>query len=521
VIFAPGRFGRVNERVLPFVFVLLNGCTKSVQPNVPQPTLDEADLRARVTRRAGSYVASNANAGIVVGVRVHDRSIVLGFGRTRDAIAKSPDGETLFEIGSITKAVTGVLLADAIGRKEMRLDDPVEAYLPGTKIPSFEGKIPITLLHLATNGSGLPMMPTNWVRVDEGPYTPAMFDAFLEGYTLPWAPGTRTMYSNVGFGLLGNAIATKTKSTFGPIVETRVLDLLDMKSTAILGRRRGTGIFAEGHDDDWKAVPDRWDQPRLPACCALESTANDLLKLVTASLRPSSTALGEAILVSQKPRVNAVVELEGQALGLGWFGDIPTDVVWKGGSMKGYRSTIAIDRGVDAGVVVLSNGATIDADGLAFGVLREVHRMNEDRADAVVDAIPFKATRVQIDFGTSIRLLGFVAPERAHVGETIAIEYFYEVRAKIGRDYRVFVHGDALEGKARIHADHYPAMATDRWPVSKIVRDSFTMKIPNDWKPGAFVVWTGIYEGARRLEVVHGEFDDGKNRVRGPTIEVI
>ena len=112
------------------------------------------------------------------------------------------DGNTVFEIGSISKVFTALVLADMVRKGELALEDPVAKYLPDTvKVPARNGR-QITLLDLATQSSGLPRMPTNFTPKDPAnpyaDYTIRQLYDFLSGYQLPRDPGERYEYSNLG-----------------------------------------------------------------------------------------------------------------------------------------------------------------------------------------------------------------------------------------------------------------------------------------------------------------------------------
>jgi len=105
--------------------------------------------------------------GTVIGVIEPAGKRVVVYGRS-DAANKRPlDGDTVFQIGSNSKAFVGLLLADMVRRGEVAFDDPAQKYLPaGVKMPQ-RGR-PITLLDLATQRSGLPSMPNNF-RLEADP----------------------------------------------------------------------------------------------------------------------------------------------------------------------------------------------------------------------------------------------------------------------------------------------------------------------------------------------------------------
>jgi serine-type D-Ala-D-Ala carboxypeptidase/endopeptidase len=124
----------------------------------------EASVAEVLTRAADS--AARRHVGFVLGV-VDARSgvtTVAGRGTTGRPDGRPVDGTTLFEVGSVTKTFTALLLADAVVRGEVRLDTPLRAVVPaGVRVPSRDG-VDITLEDLATHRSGLPHSPLGWSR---------------------------------------------------------------------------------------------------------------------------------------------------------------------------------------------------------------------------------------------------------------------------------------------------------------------------------------------------------------------
>lgn len=138
----------------------------------------------------------------------------------------------------MSKTFTALLLADAVVRDEVPLDEPVADLLPGgTVVPTFNSK-PITLEALATHRSGLPRLPTNLKPANPADpyadYTASQLDSFLSTYKLPRAPGDSAEYSNLGFGFLGYALTTKEHATsWGALVQQRIADPLGMRETFV------------------------------------------------------------------------------------------------------------------------------------------------------------------------------------------------------------------------------------------------------------------------------------------------
>ena len=225
--------------------------------------------------------------GIVIGLVDENGSSIVSYGNLDNGTDHKIDGDTLFDIASITKPFTGLLLQDMIERGEMQLDDPVANYLPATvDMPSRGGK-EITLRHLATHTSGLPHIAENLVptRVDNpfADYSVEELYAFLSGYKLAHDPGTKFEYSSLGMGLLGHAIALKAGSDYESLVVERICRPLNMDSTRITLTPELKSRFATGHNQFGEAVLS-WDRQTQLGGSALRSTANDLLKFLSANL---------------------------------------------------------------------------------------------------------------------------------------------------------------------------------------------------------------------------------------------
>ena len=220
-------------------------------------------LRAYLQRCAEE---NEANGGIVIGiVDEHGRRIVSA-GRLDNGTDRELDGDTLFEIGSVGKTFTALLLQDMIERGEMVLDDPVAGYLPqSVAMPTRNGK-DITLHQLARHSSGLPGIPDDLEpkRADNpyADYSVEKMYAFLSGYRLTRDPGSQYEYSNLGVGLLGHVIALKAGTDYESLVVDRICRPLGMDSTRIHLTPELKARFAAGHNEYGYAVP-AWDNPTL------------------------------------------------------------------------------------------------------------------------------------------------------------------------------------------------------------------------------------------------------------------
>ena len=319
---------------------------QETQAKRPWSLPTDAEILALITERMRYN-----GVGLVVGVIDSEGSRVVVNGRSASPHNRPLDGDTLFQIGSVTKAVTTLLLADMVVRGEVNLHDHAAGYLPqGVTMPQ-KGK-PITLEDLATHMSGLPSMPENFDLTGQpNPYTAYTVEQlhqFLSGYTPERAPGVARAYSNLGVALLGRLLAGHLNTDYEELVTERVLRPLEMTSTSITLTSHQRRRLAPGHDTYLMPVA-TWEMKVLPASGSLRSTVNDLLKLVAAYLGYSESPLARAM----------TLQLNRKPLALGW-GIRPDGTVRHSGGKQGYRSGVAFNRATGIGAVVLANARTYD-----------------------------------------------------------------------------------------------------------------------------------------------------------------
>lgn len=330
-------------------------------------------------------VEQNDCVGVVLCVVDEAGSCCASEGRVSvDGDAKV-DEKSVFEIGSITKAFTGILLADMVLRGEVAYDDPVKKYLPeGTKVPTRDGK-EITLRDLATHRSALPRMPTNLEPADEeNPY--ADYDAkrmltFLSEYELTRDIGEKYEYSNLGVGLLGFVLARKAGKTYEQLVTERILKPLDMKDTTITLNDGLKARLAKGHADG--KVVKNWDIDAMAGAGALRSTSLDMVTFVEANLKPNDSAISKAMQESYKEFKDT--GQPGLSVALGWhkWDRFGMPIIWHNGGTGGYRSFVGFAPSKKMGVVVLTNSDT-DLDAVGLHVLEAKYELPKIRKSVAV-----------------------------------------------------------------------------------------------------------------------------------------
>lgn len=315
-----------------------------------------ADLKEQIDSLAKPLIADGTAVGFVVGVIQDGKTRFLSYGETAKGSRTAPDPNTVYEIGSVTKVFTATLLADMVERGLVKLDDPVQQYLPAdVKMPMADGK-PIRLVDLATQSSGLPRMPDNFAPADAGnpyaDYGERQLFAFLNGHKLRRPPGTYK-YSNLGMGVLGVALARRAGCTYEQLLSDRITRPLGLADTKITLDDRLRRRLAPPYNAALE--PDKnFDFQALAGAGAVRSTARDLLKFAQANLA-NDGPLHNAFRLTQRKQCDTI---GGPAMGLAWH--FARDGITRvhTGMTGGYDTWLAIVPSHGIGVVVLSNTAS-------------------------------------------------------------------------------------------------------------------------------------------------------------------
>jgi CubicO group peptidase (beta-lactamase class C family) len=349
------------------LFLVLVTMTRGViaQSTDSIPEDVKASIRARIDL--------GLNVGIVVGVVSASGVEFYADGYLSASRADKVDERTVFETGSVGKTFTALLLADAVGRGEVRLDDPIRKYLPKTvTVPTRFGR-EITLLHLVTHTSGLPVIPDNLAPADElnpyADYTVALLYEFLAGYRLP-SLGTRYEYSNLGFGLLGHVLELRTGMSYEKLLTTRIASALGMPDTVMTPTTAMASRLATGYRGG-EAFP-RWDNPTLAGAGGGVSTATDLAIYLAANLGLSETPLAESMASTHDPRFEAGEMHVAMGWHLRWT-EAGT-VVEHHGATGGSWAYVGFIVEKKLGVVVLTNTYE-DVDDLGLHILDPSHAL--------------------------------------------------------------------------------------------------------------------------------------------------
>ena len=314
------------------------------------------DIREMLVRRVDHQRQA---FGIVVGIVEPNGRRLVAYGHLANGDPRTVDGDTIFEIGSVSKIFTSLLLADMVNRHEVAPDDPAAKYVPeDVRLPERSGKS-ITLLDLSTHSSGLPSLPGNLKPKDpHNPYADYSVDdlyQFLSGYALTRDPGSEFEYSNLGAGLLGGLLAYRAGTDYESAIRIRITEPLGMPDTGITLSSSMKQRMATGHNAMLVPVAN-WDFLALAGAGALRSSVNDLLTYLEAFLGYKESPLAP----SMRTTVDVRRPLGKITMGLGWMISSVHDreIAAHEGGTGGFRSWIGCDLKERIGVVVLSNAST-------------------------------------------------------------------------------------------------------------------------------------------------------------------
>ena len=275
-----------------------------------------------------------------------------GFMKEKDSILKIENSGNAFEIGSITKVFTATLLADFVLDKKIRLDDNINNFLDF----NLKDSIVISFKHLATHTSGLPRVPISLSSPDlslKNPYKDygeEKLKVYLsEKLELDEEPGTKSAYSNLGFGLLGFLLEQIDNTTYEVLLRTKIFSKYQMPHSTT-DRDNVQGILIKGLNDKGDEVPN-WDMAVHMGAGGILSNVEDLSNFVLAQFDDSNKAL-------QLTRAKHFTVDDNYSTGLAW-GLIKTDSGevwdWHNGGTGGYTSSMIFNTNTKNGIIILSN----------------------------------------------------------------------------------------------------------------------------------------------------------------------
>lgn len=413
-----------------WIAILIGLISWAVPPIASSQNLtDEA-----VEKAAAPLVENKSVAGLSVGYIEGEHYGIVHLGSSSPA-GKKANNLTVYEIGSVSKVFTGLLLADAVVRGEIDLNAAAEvANKAAIRLPARDGRS-IAWIDLSTHQSGLPRLPGNLRPASTTDpyrdYGAKQAAEFLSGYKLPRPPGASWEYSNLGTAVLGYLVAQNAGQPYQRLLRERIAEPLRMTDCTVTLSSDQKTRFATPHDQVGTATPP-WTFADLPGAGGVHATMRDMMRFAKAQLTPPDGPLGEAIELAWKQ--HRAADASGPAMGLGWIVAGDGETRWHDGQTGGSTAEIFINRQLQCAVVVLCNTAMDDElQKLATQLLRKAANLDvapepmdapDDDSGKLADDTADDAGKLAVDAALRRRLEGRYK---------LAPDFIFTVRDRNGR----------------------------------------------------------------------------------------
>ncbi len=333
-----------------------------------QKSIDKDDFF--VDSIANAYLKQQNTQSLAIGIVKNGQSKTYFFGESANGNQTLPTKNSIYEIGSLSKIFTAIILSNLVEEGTITLDQPISLFLPDT-LKKNEDLSKITFQMLANHTSGLPRLPDNLEKVKgystNDPYKSydkkALY-SYLATFKNKKSPGEEYEYSNLGYAVLGDIICDIYKKSYDQIVKDIICKPLDMNNTfQVLDPKRKDTFKV--YNKDGQEVPS-WSFDAFSAAGGLKSSLEDLLKFANAQFKMPQTPLENAM---ANTRLFTFFLPPDTDLGLAWHMNLLDDltVYWHNGGTAGSSSYLALCPDKKSAVVILSNSAiSVDDKGKAI-----------------------------------------------------------------------------------------------------------------------------------------------------------
>lgn len=321
---------------------------------------------------SGVAMFLNARApGLILAIVRDEESFIAGYGETAPGNGKEPDGRSIVRVGSVSKVFATDVLAAMAAKGELSLDAPLARYAPAGKAPQAFDERPITLLDLATHSAGLPReMPDPATPPGEknpfAAYKASYYWDWIAGHRPAYRPGSTAIYSNFGYGLLGEALGKAGSKPFAELVRERITAPLGMADTTFQLSEAQKPRLMTGLDPFGKPDPN-WEATEVvQASAGVYTSADDMVKWMRwhladdAAGRPARS-LAHALWRPHDglSRLVGVEATDSEGMGLGWVVSRPKDkvplLIGKSGGIGGFMSYVVLSPNRRLGIFVVAS----------------------------------------------------------------------------------------------------------------------------------------------------------------------
>lgn len=341
---------------------------KDGQFNSDNPKAQQWDLK--VDSVVAVYMRNSSNCGLSIALCINNELSFYNYGEVKRGNNQLPDKKTIYEIGSVSKTFTGLLLAQAVNDKKVNLNDPVKKYihLTGNNL-SYKGK-EVELIHLANHSSRVHRMPADLAQqINYNPlnpyatYSKEMVLKYVSNMVIDTFPGIKNEYSNLGMGLLGIILESVYAKSYEELISEFICKPLDMPDTRIVLNDEQKSRFATGYNSEGNETP-YWELGGIPGAGGIRSTTQDMIKFIQANLNE----VNPAIKLSHYSTFN-----DGKDnIALAWHlftTKKGNQLIWHNGRTAGFSSFCGFIKSKNIGIVILGNSGN-PVDQVALGLLK-------------------------------------------------------------------------------------------------------------------------------------------------------
>lgn len=350
--------------ILFYFLLTLSGNTQTNRTATTNNRLKES-MDTLVQNSLEVFMNDTSRVGVSVGVFYNGRTYSYNYGSTEKGKNIKPTNNTVYEIGSITKTFTGILLAQAVADKKVKIDDDIRKYLEGNYPNlSYNGQ-PIKLFQLISHTSGLPfLLPDrkdlfehsqdsiqSFITTIQSHYTKEEFLEDLHAVKLDTLPGVRFSYSNAGAQLLSFILEKVYGMSYENLVKKYISIPEKMPNTKLTYSKSEMAKFAKGYNEKGMLMP--YNSVMIVAAGKINSTVPDMLKYIKFHLNESNPVI-------KLSHATTFGDINSFAIGLNWQMNKTANGyrrIWQSGGSFGFASYCVVYPKLNIGIVLLSNEA--------------------------------------------------------------------------------------------------------------------------------------------------------------------
>jgi beta-lactamase class C len=341
------------------------------------PVHAQADpVKQAVAHHLAVMVPKDNAGGVAAVLRIDGRTLFFNYGMADSAKKRLVTPDSIFNLASVGKVFAATLLAQAVEQGELRLDDPIAAYMPELQQGADIRRV--TFGQLATHTSGLPRVPQDDEPWHRGKYTLPDFVRFLDAWRADpeHQPGQRHLYSNAGMVLLRLALQSRFKTPFVTLLHQRLTGRLGMSSTVLPLPAALVSRAVQGYGPQGMPIGEPGGQQRTvqwPGAGQIYCSPRDMAVFLTANLGELAghRQLEQAMELAQRG-VFTVNPRFTQALGWQVISTKTVTIVDKNGGMNNTSTYIGMIPGAKIGIVILSNRGRQPATRVGRAILLEL-----------------------------------------------------------------------------------------------------------------------------------------------------